>query len=720
MAHDPRQQARPLCGLRSRLEPLRSATKSHAVAALEMATRFDRPALDGLALAASPVTHGTAPEGRTELAVLPALALAEPHASGAGHGIALGVAPSATVLPALTATEDPVVSSHAVPGASQEAMVPPALTATEPLLASHGTEDIAVITQKHAVADATVPSAEHAFSPTPIEILLARHALGADDGQLVPHEGPQPAPMATAFLAPAVFDVSTPPAIAKKERAAKANAEAPAVAAATEPLTLVVSLDEQKIDVYRGTVLVTSAKVSSGMPGHETRTGVFSILEKRRYHRSNLYSGAPMPWMQRLTRSGTALHAGVVPGHPASHGCVRLPFSFAPRLFEMTAVGGNVVVAAARLVPEPIEHPKLFQPASRPAPQIAGRGQAAVLEPERAAPYVILASQGGGKFPLGARGGQQTLSAPVAWGESHAVSLWETIEPGSHAVAPALAAPNSAGDHAVVVTTSQAPLRMLITPRTARHRLIDVQYLLSAMGFLAPQKFDGTFGKATVAAIKAFQQTHDLPVNAALTDDLVSAVYKAAGKAEPPQWHLFVRQNFSSLFDVPVTIRDPERPLGTHIFTAMRFAPGDAQVQWTEIDLEGGDGARVLDRLDIPSDARRRIAARLTPGSALIIGDTSVNSAILPEGDDFLVWTDEEPATSKSRTARADEAEAVKTPKTLKTFKTPRIKTSRPAPAIAKPRPQRENRAGRNRYRAPRGYTYQPPRFGRSGLFSSW
>ena len=90
----------------------------------------------------------------------------------------------------------------------------------------------------------------------PIEVLLTRHALGADDGHLVPHERPeQPAPIAAAFLAPAVFEVSTPPAIAKKERAAKAKAEAPAVAAATEPLTLVVSLDEQKIDVYRGTVL---------------------------------------------------------------------------------------------------------------------------------------------------------------------------------------------------------------------------------------------------------------------------------------------------------------------------------------------------------------------------------------------------------------------------------------------------------------------------------
>jgi hypothetical protein len=152
----------------------------------------------------------------------------------------------------------------------------------------------------------------------------------------------------------------------------------------------------------------------------------------------------------------------------------------------------------------------------------------------------------------------------------------------------------------------------------------------------------------------------------------------------------------------------------------LRFAPGDARVQWTEIDLEGGDGARVLDRLDIPRDARRRIAAQLTPGSALIIGDTSVDSAILPEGDDFLVWTKESPTAPESRTARADEAETVETPRTLKTIKTPKIKASRPAPAVAKPHPKRETRAGRNRSRAPRGYSYQPPRFGRPGLFSSW
>jgi uncharacterized protein YjbI with pentapeptide repeats/lipoprotein-anchoring transpeptidase ErfK/SrfK len=748
--HGARPEATGEATVRSALdaEPLRLATASHAVAAIETSPRFDRPALSVSVSAPSLASHGTALEARTGLAVVPALALAEPDSSSAGHGVSVRYASRAPVPPALTATEYTAMAPHAVPGASQEAAippalistehsaiashaiadalhleearVPPALTAAEPFLAPHGAEDVAGAVM-HAVAEAILAPTRHGFGPAETEALPTPHALGADDVRPSPHERPQPAPMATALLAPAVFEVSTPPAIAKKERAAKAKAEAPAVAAGTEPLTLVVSLNEQNIDVYRGMVLLTSAKVSSGMPGHETRTGVFSILEKRRYHRSNLYSGAPMPWMQRLTRSGTALHAGVVPGYPASHGCVRLPFSFAPKLFEMTAVGGNVVVAGARLEPEPIDHPKLFQPLARPAPQVAGNDRAALPDakgfpaPERAAPYVILASQGGGRFLLGVRHEPQTLSAEVEWGEPHAISLWENIEPGSHAVAPALAALNSASDHAVVVTTSQAPLRMLITRRTARHRLIGAQYLLSSLGFLAPQKFDGTFGKATVAAIMAFQQAHDLPVNVALTDDLISAVYKAAGKEEPPEWHLFVRQNFSSLFDVPVTVRDPERPLGTHIFTAMRFAPGDAKVQWTEIDLEGGNGARALDRLDIPSDARRRIAARLTPGSALIIGDTSVDSAILPEGDDFLVWTKETPEVPKSKTARADDAEQVKTPKIR-----PKLKTSRPAPAIAKPRAKRENRVGRNRQRAPTGYSYQPRRFGRSGRFSSW
>src|SRR6516165_5933523 len=130
------------------------------------------------------------------------------------------------------------------------------------------------------------------------------------------------------------------------------------------PLTLVVSLKDQKMDVYRGVTLVRTTKVSTGTSSYPTQAGIFSILEKQRYHHSNMYSAAPMPWMERLTRSGTALHGGVVPGYPASHGCIRMPFSFAPRLFDITTEGENVVVAYDPTKPRLIEDSALFQPIS--------------------------------------------------------------------------------------------------------------------------------------------------------------------------------------------------------------------------------------------------------------------------------------------------------------------------------------------------------------------
>ena len=127
-----------------------------------------------------------------------------------------------------------------------------------------------------------------------------------------------------------------------------------------------VSLSQQKVDVYRGLTRISSSKVSTGMRGYATKAGVFSVLEKRRHHRSNLYSGAPMPWMNRITWSGTALHAGVVPGYPASHGCIRLPRSFAPKLFKMTTVGVHVVVVRNGGVPALFELSALFQPLPPP------------------------------------------------------------------------------------------------------------------------------------------------------------------------------------------------------------------------------------------------------------------------------------------------------------------------------------------------------------------
>ena len=112
------------------------------------------------------------------------------------------------------------------------------------------------------------------------------------------------------------------------------------------PTVIVVSLPEQRLHVYRGGQRVGVSTVSSGKPGKETPTGVFPILQKRRVHHSNLYDNAPMPYMQRLTWDGVALHAGRIPGYPASHGCIRLPHAFAKQLFELTERDNTLVVVA--------------------------------------------------------------------------------------------------------------------------------------------------------------------------------------------------------------------------------------------------------------------------------------------------------------------------------------------------------------------------------------
>lgn len=441
-----------------------------------------------------------------------------------------------------------------------------------------------------------------------------------------------------------------------------------------DPIMLGVSLNRQMIDVYRGTALVMSSKVSSGMPGHETKPGVFSILEKQRFHHSNIYSGAPMPWMQRLTRSGTALHAGMVPGYPASHGCVRLAFSFAPKLFQMTAVGETVLIAGDRLTPKPIEHRNLFQPHPRP---------------------VALAMAASEQVPW-------RLADDVEESPADTAILPLVIAKDAEA-AGAATEPTALDDSAAL---APAPLRILVTRNTPRDQLIGVQYALSSMGYLTPQNFDGTFGKATVAAIRAFQTANGLTETGALNGDLVKKVYDVAGKPMPPEGHLFVRQGFARVFDTPIAFRQPSQPLGTHIYMAQNFAASDAKVRWVSVSLEGGDSGSVLDRLEIPEDVRRTISESLTPGSSLIVADTSVDSAILPEGDDFLVWANQPSANepgAKVQSSNAKQANA-------EPMKPRRAARPRPTASPREPWPRPANRYVANR----------PPRFDPPRWFSGW
>ena len=372
-----------------------------------------------------------------------------------------------------------------------------------------------------------------------------------------------------------------------------------------EPLTLVISLKDQKMDVYRGATLITTTKVSTGTSSYPTKAGVFSILEKQRYHHSNMYSAAPMPWMQRLTWSGTALHEGVVPGYPASHGCIRLPFSFAPKLFEITTGGENVVVAYDPSKPRFVEHSVLFEPVSPASDANLTEQNSSTADHE---------------VDTSNPTDQETRTETVIRSDDTLVGI---VDAGS-----------------------SAPLRILVTRQTERDRIIAVQYLLSSMGYLTPQKFSGRLGAETVAAIKAFQKATGVRETGSYSDDLAKQVYKVAGKEKLPEGHLFVRQQFRPLFDVPVSFRNPEQPLGTHLFTTL-FVAGETKARWMAITLEGDDAMRVLDRIEVPTDIRQRIAEKLTPGSSLIVADKSIDSAVLPEGDDFLVSAKDTPAVAQ-------------------------------------------------------------------------
>ena len=130
------------------------------------------------------------------------------------------------------------------------------------------------------------------------------------------------------------------------------------------PVTIIISLKTQRAYVYRNGVPIGVSTVSTGAPGRETPTGVFVILQKAVFHRSNRYSNAPMPFMQRLTWTGIAMHAGSLPGYPASHGCIRLPPKFAQLLFGITNRGLTVVITNDALAPEVDASPGILEPAN--------------------------------------------------------------------------------------------------------------------------------------------------------------------------------------------------------------------------------------------------------------------------------------------------------------------------------------------------------------------
>ena len=151
--------------------------------------------------------------------------------------------------------------------------------------------------------------------------------------------------------------------------------------ASSGPILAVISLPVQRIYVYRNSVLIGASTISTGKPGHQTPSGVFTVLQKQVHHKSNLYDSAPMPYMQRLTWSGVAMHAGNLPGYPASHGCVRMPLAFARLLYGTTSRGMTVVITDLQAVPRIAPTPDLLQSEAAVA---SAETKSSMWQPEKA------------------------------------------------------------------------------------------------------------------------------------------------------------------------------------------------------------------------------------------------------------------------------------------------------------------------------------------------
>ena len=133
-------------------------------------------------------------------------------------------------------------------------------------------------------------------------------------------------------------------------------------------MSVIISIDKQRLTLYSGDPPIAHSRVATGVPGHATPTGVFSVIQKDRWHHSNIYSNAPMYYMQRITWSGVAMHQGHVPSDAASHGCIRLPEAFAKQMWGITKMGARVIITRPEMTPSAISNPKLFVYKAPPEP----------------------------------------------------------------------------------------------------------------------------------------------------------------------------------------------------------------------------------------------------------------------------------------------------------------------------------------------------------------
>ena len=385
--------------------------------------------------------------------------------------------------------------------------------------------------------------------------------------------------------------------------------EAAAPRDAGEPIMAIVSIKTQQVTFYDAEGWILRAPVSTGTTGRETPAGVFAVIEKDQDHHSTLYDDAWMPNMQRITWNGLALHGGPLPGYAASHGCVRMPFGFAEKLFDKTQIGMRVIISPNDAVPVAFSHPALFVP----------NAEAVAAAPVRAEPLARAAEEA-------ARTADEAKKA-AATAARETASLTASLRKLEALKRRADAELAFADKTLAAARTDQARARAEEQRQKAALKAADAGTQLDAA------KADATSKLAAAAAAKDAAKAAETKKadTAKAASDAKLALEPVSVYISRATQKLYVRRNthkpwpdggevFDATIEAPITIRDPDRPIGTHVFTAM--AQSGAGLRWTAVTIDNGDDARdALDRITIPKDVLDRIAPTALPRSSIIVSD---------------------------------------------------------------------------------------------------
>jgi hypothetical protein len=455
-----------------------------------------------------------------------------------------------------------------------------------------------------------------------------------------------------------------------------------------KPMLAVVSLADQHITLYGVNGKIAQAPVSSGQKDYETPAGIFSIVQKKLDHRSNIYEDGEMPFMERITWTGIALHAGVLPGYPASHGCVRLPMSFARDLFDVTELGMRVVIVREDMRPSDIVHPALFK--SKPVPKELGQG---IILPQRRA-------QLGGGFsedvivpgsPRHIRILQSIAAAKVAELETAGKRLKEARTAASRAateaatalrlakaaesaMAQAEGALKAADKQIETAATPEAKERAEKAKETATAKADEVRAKLETAKAQEGAKREAA-ARASEAA-KAAAAAKELAAQAA--EDASRSTMPVSVLVSRKMRRLYVRRGTYPVYEAPVTIADVDRPIGTFVFTALDQQGTEGDLRWSVIAMykdptnipppqtdqphakdRGSKGPHptdvaaakaALDRIAFSKEALDVIVGdAVLPGASLIISDEGPSREIGKDTDFILIMSGEPQGALKIR-----------------------------------------------------------------------